>query len=383
MPFITRFFLTWHEGDYLAMPGGLARCNPKGEDMIVSLQQGSISKDIWVLHEAPVEPGLIKLSPARTVEALRHSASTPSRMADNFFWLGRYLERCSQFVRQLEKLEPLQRDDIAVLDPGVASDTLRLVLLAQETPAPANATLEEQTALVRRVAADNTRQCSLASNLDNLASLLERIKVQLPPESRPLVRQLRHRPSVLDAAACAALRQQLAAFEGVTAEAMPRDPAWRFLNIGRRLERCQQLLALLRELLHPADGNTPTEFRLQILLHFADSLFSYRTVFHGALDATAALDWLFLSPENPRGLRYQIERINVHLGTLPEALAPVAVGELRTLAFRMLSDVRLTNLGELAANHGFAQSVFTALQGDFASMSNQLTQIYFSHASPR
>jgi uncharacterized circularly permuted ATP-grasp superfamily protein/uncharacterized alpha-E superfamily protein len=383
MPFVTRFFLAWHEGDYVVMPGGFARCNPKGEDMIVSLQQGSISKDIWVLHEAPVEPGVIKLSPAQSIEALRHSAATPSRMADNFFWLGRYLERCSQLVRHLEKLEPLQRDEIAVLDPGVASDTLRLVLHAQETAVPAAATLEEQTALVRRVAADHTRNCSLASNLDNFASLLERIKVQLPPESRPLLRQLRRRPAAFDAAACAVLRQQFTAFEGVIAEAMPRDPAWRFLNLGRRLERGQQLLALLRELLHPADGNTPTEFRLQFLLHFADSLFTYRTVFHGALDATAALDWLFLSPENPHSLRFQIERINVDLGTLPESLAPVAVGELRTLAFRMLSDVRLTNLGELAANPGFAQGTFIALQGDFAGMSNQLTQIYFSHASPR
>jgi uncharacterized circularly permuted ATP-grasp superfamily protein/uncharacterized alpha-E superfamily protein len=383
MPFITRFFLTWHEGDYLLMPGGFTRCNPKGEDMIVSLQQGSISKDIWVLNQSPIEPGLIKLSPARTIEALRHSASTPSRMADNFFWLGRYLERCSQFVRQLEKLEPLQRDDIAVLDPGVATDTLQLVLRAQETAVPADATLEEKTVLVRRVAADHTRHSSLASNLDNFANLLERIKVQLPPESRLLARQLRRRPAVFDVAACAVLRQQLTTFDGVTAEAMPRDSAWRFFNIGRRLERGQQLLALLHELLHPADGNPPTEFRLQILLHFADSLFTYRTMFHGALDAMAALDWLFLSPENPHSLRYQIERISVHLGTLPEALAPVAVGELRTLAFRMLSDVRLTSLGELAANPGFAQGVFAALQEDFVGMGNRLTQIYFSHASPR
>ncbi|MGA3006283.1 MAG: circularly permuted type 2 ATP-grasp protein [Opitutaceae bacterium] len=383
MPFITRFFLVWHDGDYLPMPGGLTRCNPDGEDMIVSLQQGSISKDVWVLQEAALEPVPINPAPARPIDALRQAASTPSRMADNFFWLGRYLERCSQFVRQLERLEPLQRDDIAVLDPGVALDTLRWLLRAQETPVPADATLEEQTALVRRVVADRNRYCSLASNLDSLASLLERIKVHLPPESQALVRQLRRRPFVFDVAACAVLRQQLAALEGITVEAMPRDAAWRFLNLGRRLERCQQLLALLRELLHPAGGAPSTEFRLQILLHFADSLFSYRTAFRGALDATAVLDWLFLSPENPRSLRYQIERINIHLGALPEALAPVAVGELRTLAFRMLSDVRLADLSELAANSGWAESVFTALQDDFVGMSNQLTQIYFTHASSR
>ena len=383
MPFITRVFLAWHDGEYIVLPGGLTRCNPKGEDMIVSLQQGSISKDTWVLQDTPTEPGLIQLSPARSTEALRHSAATPSRMADNFFWLGRYLERCSQLVRQLEKIDPLLRDDIAVLDPGVAEDTFGLVLRAQGITAPTEATLEQRATLVRRESADRSSVCSLAANLDLFAGLLERIKVQLPPESQPMLRQLRRRPVVFDAAACIGLKQQLTVFEGVTAEAMPRDPAWRFLDLGRRLERGMQLLALLRDLLHPADGSAPTEFRLQTLLHLADSLFTYHTVFHGALDATAALDWLFLSPENPRGLRYQVEAINDHLSTLPESLSPLAVGELRTLAFRLLSDVRLANLGELATNPAYALNVFGALQNDFAELNSQLTQIYFSHSSMR
>ena len=383
MPFITRVFLAWNDGDYVVMPGGLTRCNPKGEDMIVSLQQGSISKDTWVLHDAPAEAGLISLAPARTIEALRHAAATPSRMADCFFWLGRYLERCSQLVRQLEKLDPLLRDDIAILDPGVAEDILQLVLRAQEVPAPDDTTLEQQAALVRRVAADRGSPSSLAANLVYFANLLERIKVQLPPECQPMLRQLRRQPAAFDGAACAGLRQQLTAFEGVTTEAMPRDPTWCFLDLGRRIERGQQLLTLLQNLLHPADGSAPTEFRLQTLLHFADSLFTYRTVFHGSLDATAALEWLYLSPENPRGLRYQLEQINTHLGTLPEALAPLAVEELRTLAFRMLSEVRLANLNELAGDSASALAAFGSLRDNLAEMNNQLTQIYFSHASTR
>ena len=383
MPFITRVFLTWHDGDYSVMPGGLTRCNPKGEDMIVSLQQGSISKDTWVLQEGPSEQGLVHLTPARTTEALRHSSATPSRMADNFFWLGRYLERCSQLVRQLEKIDPLLRDDISLLDPGVAEDTLDLVQRAQGLTVKEDATLEQRAALVRRAAADRTSLCSLGANLDLFAGLLERIKVHLPPESQPIIRQLRRKHAVFDTAACVGLKHQLTIFEGVTTEAMPRDPTWRFLDLGRRLERGSQLLGLLRDLLHPSDGTAPTEFRLQTLLHLADSLFTYHSVFHGALDATAALDWLFLSPENPRGLRYQVEAINDHLSTLPEALSPIAVGELRTLAFRILSDVRLANLNELATQSTTALNVFGVTQNGFNELNSRLTQIYFSHSSIR
>jgi uncharacterized circularly permuted ATP-grasp superfamily protein/uncharacterized alpha-E superfamily protein len=379
MPFITRFFLAWRDHDYIVMPGGLTRCNPKGEDMIVSLQQGSISKDTWVLDEVSSN-STPALPPARITEALRHPAATPSRMADNFFWLGRYLERCSQLVRKLEKIGPLMRDEIAMLDPGVATDALRIVLVAQDARSPIDATLEQQTALLRQVAADRSHGSSLASNLDYLGNLLDRIKVRMPPEAWQMLRQMRRRPAVLDAAAYSALQQQLTAFEGLTAEAMPRDTAWRFLDLGRRIERGSQLLSLLRGLLHPSDGLPPTEFRLQTVLHLSDCLSTYRSVFHGALNTEAALDWLFHSPENPRGLHFQVDRINTHLGTLPEELAPQAVATLRTIAFRMLSDVRLAKLHELAADPVNANATFLELRTGLAGMSDRLTHIYFSHA---
>jgi uncharacterized alpha-E superfamily protein len=272
------------------------------------------------------------------------------------------------------------RDEIAILDPAVATDTFRLVLAGQDTGVPPGSTLEQQAALLRRVAADRTLPSSLASNLDYLGNLLDRIKVRMPPEAWQMLRQMRRRPAILDTAACVALQQQLTAFEGLTAEAMPRDTAWRFLDLGRRIERGGQLLSLLRGLLHPADGSAPTEFRLQTVLHLADCLSTYRSVFHGSLNTVAALDWLFHSPENPRGLHFQVDRINTHLALLPEELAPQAVAALRTLAFRILSDVRLAPLEALAADPAKANAAFQDVRQALASMSDQLTQIYFSHA---
>jgi uncharacterized alpha-E superfamily protein len=116
------------------------------------------------------------------------------------------------------------------------------------------------------------------------------------------------------------------------------------------------------------------------VLHLADCLSTYRSVFHGSLTIGAALDWLFHSPENPRGLHFQIEHINTHLGALPEELAPQAVAALRTLAFQMLSDVRSARLDDLAADPAHASEIFLGLRAGLAGMSDRLTQIYFSHA---
>lgn len=381
MPFITRFFLAAQDGDYAVMPGGLTRCNPRGEDMIVSLQQGGISKDTWVLHAEPIDPRIIALPAAHTTEALRHAAATPSRTADNFFWLGRYLERCSQLARHLEKAGPLLRDEIAVLDPGVAADTLQLILTSQATAAPVGSTPEHHASLVRYVTTDRTNPASLVSNLDNLSGLLDRIKVRLPSEVWPLIRQLRRRSVAPDNAAITTLRQQLATLEGLTAEAMPRDTAWRFLDLGRRIERSSQLLMLLHGLVHPADESPTTEFRLQTVLHLADCLSTYGQVFHGALTTEAALDWLMCSPENPRGLHFQLDRIHTHFGTLPESLAPQAVAAMRLLALRLLSETRSADLPALAADPFHAREVFHDLRTDVTGLSDRLTQIYFSHAA--
>ncbi|MES1168265.1 MAG: circularly permuted type 2 ATP-grasp protein, partial [Oleiharenicola lentus] len=273
MPFITRLYVSWHDGDYMVMPGGLTRCNPRGEDMIVSLQQGSVSKDTWVLHEG--EPAsLPQLVTSRPAETLRHPAATPSRTANNFFWLGRYLERTGTLARMLEKLEGLLHDEIALLDPAVPRDTLALIFQLQGVVPPKDASLDELAALARQTADDPAQPSSLAATVANLVRLLEALKVRLPHEAWSMTRHLRQRRKAGDTVACAWLRQQLTALEGLTLETMTHDTGWHFLQLGRRLERARQLLSLLQGLLPLTPEKPTTEFRLQTLLHLADALFT-------------------------------------------------------------------------------------------------------------
>jgi uncharacterized circularly permuted ATP-grasp superfamily protein/uncharacterized alpha-E superfamily protein len=382
MPFITRLYVSWHDGDYVVMPGGLTRCNPRGEDMIVSLQQGSVSKDTWILNEVtPTAPPL--MVSARLAETLRHPAATPSRTANNFFWLGRYLERTAGLARLLEKLEGLVHDEIALLDPTVPRDTVLLILRLQDLPAPAGATLEELAAL-GRVGADNAdAPSSLAATVGNLVRLLEVLKVRLPHEAGQMIRHLRQRRKAGDAVACAWLRQNLTALEGLTLETMTHDTGWQFLHLGRRLERARQLLQLLEALLPLGRDIPSTEFRLHTLLNLADALFTYRHAYHGVVDISTVMDWLVVSAENPRSLRFQADEIIRHLGTLPAELAPIRVGELRLQAARVLGEVRLKDPARLAASPADATRLFTEQRQHLASLSDELTHIYFSHAESR
>ena len=63
------------------------------------MQHGGGSKDTWVLADGP-RPQFSLLRPASTpLEVNRATFDLPSRVADNLFWLGRYVERVEMVVR--------------------------------------------------------------------------------------------------------------------------------------------------------------------------------------------------------------------------------------------------------------------------------------------
>jgi hypothetical protein len=74
------------------------------------------------------------------------------------------------------------------------------------------------------------------------------------------------------------------------------------------------------------------------------------------------LAWLIGAPENPRGLRFQADRIAEHVAALPEELAPRAVSALRATAFRLVSNAKLVEPSVLANDPRLAQAFFAGAE---------------------
>jgi uncharacterized alpha-E superfamily protein len=130
--------------------------------------------------------------------------------------------------------------------------------------------------------------------------------------SRPLPPLESARPGPLLRAA-RDLIERFAALSGLGAEDMMRGPAWRFLDIGRRLERALSICRLLRRL---SDCGTEAD-RLGALLDIYDSQITYRSRYLASPQRDAVYDLLLLDPDNPRSLAYQIIAMERDIAALP------------------------------------------------------------------
>jgi uncharacterized alpha-E superfamily protein len=383
VPFVMRLFVAWRDGEYHIMPGGLTRFQPTGADAIVSLQKGSATKDIWVLApdgagQAPAHPRIVSGTGYLRPE------STPSRLADNLYWLGRYLERTAQMLRLLEQLDPLLQG-AAALDRELTRDSMHLLLASLQSEPEEEATLEDMAAQVRAEAVDPDHPGSLAANLGSLIRVLEQVKVSLPPEFWRIIRRLRAIAATGNPLGAPDLGQLLATLEALGSETLAHDTGWHFLKLGLRIERARQIVFLVDELFLPARAadaapEPPGELRLQTLLHYTACLFTYRSTTHGGFEPASVLAWLLGAPENPRGLRFQADRIAEHVAALPEELAPRRVSALRAISFRLVSNAQLAEPAILAADPSQAQAFLDGAEAILTDFNSRLSQIYFSHS---
>ncbi|MBN8900691.1 MAG: alpha-E domain-containing protein, partial [Rhodospirillales bacterium] len=139
----------------------------------------------------------------------------------------------------------------------------------------------------------------------------------------------------------------LAAFGGLAVESMTRGEGWRFLDLGRRLERALHMIALLDgSLTHPAAQEGPI---LDAILEVADSGMTYRRRYLGSLRAEAVIDLLVFDESNPRSLAAQLAALEDDVNHLPRPPRGAGRSPEQRFALAALSSVRMAEPEKLAA----------------------------------
>ncbi|MEN5083276.1 circularly permuted type 2 ATP-grasp protein [Bosea sp. TWI1241] len=348
-PMTLRVFAAATPDGWQVMPGGFCRIAESGDGRAVAMRSGVRSSDVWVTSDQPVEP--VTLLPSRDAIAIRRIVGIlPSRAADNLFWLGRYLERCEATLRLVRALlgRLINADDQA---PGHAEAIARLArLLSAWGAAPAakgRSIVAQAASALYDVEEYGSAAASLREARRTASVIRERLSVDAWRLFGDLQRQLSgpRKPSSEGEAfeiADSALKS-LAAFSGLSQENMVRGAGWRFLDIGRRLERG---IATCRFARHFAEASAPDNC-LDALLDLTDSQITYRSRYMVGVELQPVLDLVMLDPYNPRSVGFQIERLHAELAALPSLSDNGMLEEPQRLAVRLSAEVRTAEAARL------------------------------------
>jgi uncharacterized circularly permuted ATP-grasp superfamily protein/uncharacterized alpha-E superfamily protein len=417
-PLVLRVFVAAIGDEFVVMPGGLTRIAPL-DAPVVSMQLGGGSKDSWVLTP-PAETAAqtaprrmaAKIVAAPPAGASRASGGElPSRVADGLFWVGRYAERADGTVRLLRSLLIGVTDAVQPWRYRDAEPLLNFAAWMDLVPMIDHPQSFQPISLVQAALQDPAHPGGVIANLQRLLTAARRVRDWLPPDCwRVFVAYERHVTPTAGRAQPVRLLLKLeelitlgAALSGATAETMPRDAGWRFVDIGRRLERAIYLIGMMRGLASPPQSargdEKPIEERrlLSAILALSDSRrAAVLDDSGGALDRAGLLRSVLGSDTDPRSLVFQLSTLANHLAALPrpsESL-PSSRGLVDTaIALALTAQAAVPEAIATAsaprpgrpttADSDPLRSAFTRLSLLIPQISDLLTQAYFTHVLVR
>ncbi len=394
-PSLLRSFAVAHGSSYSIMPGGLTRVGVQETSFEISNQVGSKSKDTWIISSEPLDQSDYSDSPSATVRDA-DLISLPSRVVENLFWMGRYAERAESSLRLLRTVFMMFNGEEPM------SENCQRILLQAVTAVTATQPGFNDMALLRspeqellRVVGDNECSGSVCSNLNAMLYCADESKELLSSDTLRVINDIRDALTELDAGLSGGLTSApeealdplvtaLMALSGLAHESMTRDFGWRFMNIGRRLERALQTTTIINSLLVEETAEADQNVLLQSLLLSLEALISYRRRYHAAMGVQSCLDLVMMDTSNPRSLLHQLEQLSEHVKMLPRAsashheLSPKqrAVLQAETL-------IKLSLLNELSAHKdGERQQLKSTLESlklTLGTISNLISDKYFNH----
>ena len=372
-PFILRLFLAKVGDRWQIMPGGFVRIADSADARAVSLQRGAATADAWLLAHGPVAETTLLPTPDR-VTVQRATGLLPSRAADNLFWVARYVERAEATSRLVRAMVNRAAEADETAAPVIAG----LGALLEAWDAVPRGAGNAGATFVARAALTYT---DLAGSLPHLAgaarSAASVIRDRFSPDAWRAINDLATMiaaplalgptESVLIERVEAALRI-ISSLSGLAQENMTQLAGWRFLELGRRIERAILTGRLVRCFAQAGapDGN------LEVLLELADSLITYRQRYVMVAARAPVIDLVMLDPNNPRSVAFQLDRIETHLSALPGRNAAGRLSPVQQIAASIATRLRTV---EAAA---IDDALIIDIEQSLMKLSDAITAAYLS-----
>jgi uncharacterized circularly permuted ATP-grasp superfamily protein/uncharacterized alpha-E superfamily protein len=372
-PFTLRLFLARTGDRWQVMPGGFVRIADDMDARAVTLRRGAATADAWVLAHGPIDETTLLPAPD-AMPVRRATGLLPSRAADNLFWVGRYIERAEATLRLARAVINRSADNAAApVIAGIGS------LLAAWDAIPR----DMQDGLPGQIARALLTRSDLDGSLPRLAGAARAaasvIRDRFSPDAWRAISDLAgmvgmplavgSTESAMAECVEAGLRIN-AALSGLAQENMNQLSGWRFLELGRRIERALLTCGLTRVFAGPG----APEGGLDLLIELADSQISYRQRYVMVAALAPVIDLVMLDQNNPRSVLFQLDRIESHLAALPKRSSGGRLSPVQQVAASAATVLRVAEAAEVDAK------LMLEIENALMKLSNAIGAAYLTNS---
>ncbi|MDF3820869.1 circularly permuted type 2 ATP-grasp protein [Leptospira sp. 96542] len=387
---IMRTFVTSSGSGYQTMAGGLVRVSPSLDEFFITSQRGAWSKDLWVLATETQKEETLLVPKSDQISISRKSSGVPSRIADNLFWLARYMERSENQTRVFREATY----KVLQLEDGYEKDSVQntLKLVTHITNSYPGFLGDDATELfqfpfqeLQNLATNRNLVGSLAFNIKGLVHASKSVRDRLSEDMKKIMLnlednshlQIHSYDQLIDFLHKIILN--LSSLSGLSYENMSREAGWYFLDLGRRIERAINLILMLQGMIRWGSFQDKPSF--ETILSINDIRITYNRRYRGRVDQESVLDILLFDTSNPRSFAYQLDQINQNIKFLPGKEEKVTYAEDRA-SLQLYTHFKMKDISILFAKEDPMDYVFTWLEelhGHLRNLSDALSVRYFNY----
>ena len=311
-----------------------------------------------------------------------------SRVADNLYWMSRYLERAEHTARILDVNLNL------MLDESSSSVDRRWQRVLAALGDPLNLAWSGDAYQVAHVLTfDSSNRSSITSCITSARENARQVREEISSEQWQRVNRLFHQVAhynltesldVLPSEFLLSVIEGIHLFQGVTDSTMGHGEGWQFIQVGRYIERASATASLLnlyhREFWGQAGNPAESSEYLEWigLLRSCTAFEAYCKTYTADLNPDRILEFLLLNPEFPHAVRYSIDCLQTALDAIHGEGGKRRAAPLTRLAGRLQASLGFGQISEI-----LSEDVGSYLQGilyQCRDIHEMIYQIYINYS---